>query len=75
MEKFLNKLLYGNQTPIMQPKSKSNTILARFEKVQRLRSIATKERTYCKVYQANRLLKDLTAQLNDINQFQVLNAN
>jgi hypothetical protein len=75
MEKLLKKLLYGEQVTTMQNKSRPNTILSRYERVQRLRNIAIDDNIFCKVYQANRLLKDLTNQLNKINQFQILNFN
>ena len=75
MEKLLKKLLYGEEAKSTINKSKPNTILARYERVQRLRNIAMDEHTFCKVYQANRLLKDLTIQLNQINSYQILNFN
>lgn len=75
MEKLLNKLLYGEQAKPIINKSKPNTIIARYERVQRLRNIAIDDNTFCKVYQANRLLKDLTIQLNQINSYQILNYN
>jgi hypothetical protein len=75
MEKLLKKLLYGEDVKPMQNKSKSNTILARYERVQRLRNIAIDDNTFCKVYQANRLLKELTIKLNQINSYQILNLN
>ena len=68
MEKLLRKIMYGEQVTTMQNKSKSNTILARYERVQRLRNIAIDDNTFCKVYQANRLLKELTIKLNRITK-------
>jgi len=75
MEKLLKKLLYGEEAKPITNKSRPNTILARYERVQRLRNIAIDDNTFCKVYQANRLLKDLTIQLNQINSYQILNLN
>lgn len=75
MEKLLKRIMYGEQVTTMQNKSRPNTILARYERVQRLRNIAIDDNTFCKVYQANRLLKDLTIQLNQINSYQILNLN
>ena len=75
MEKLLKRIMYGEQITTLQNKSKSNTILSRYERVQRLRNIAIDDNTFCKVYQANRLLKDLTIQLNQINSYQILNFN
>lgn len=84
MEKLLKKLLYGEQSKTIPNKSKPNTILARYERVQRLRNIAINES--CKggieffIYgeklkQANRILFTLTNQLNQINSYQYLNYN
>ena len=75
MEKLLNRLIYGEKTIAITAKSKSNTILARYERVQRLRNIAIDDKTICKVKQANRLLKELTIKLNQINDYQILNLN
>lgn len=75
MEKFLKSLLYGNEIKTIPNKSKPNTILARYERVQRLRNLAIDDNTFCKVYQANRLLKELTIKLNEVNSFQILNYN
>ena len=75
MEKLLKKLLYGEQSKPIINKSRPNTILSRYERVQRLRNIAIDDNTFCKVYQANRLLKDLTIKLNQINSYQILNFN
>ena len=75
MEKLLKKLLYGEQVKPLPNKSKPNTIIARYERVQRLRNIAMDERIIYKVKQANLLLKDLTKQLNHINSYQYLNYN
>lgn len=75
MEKLLNKILYGEQVKPLPNKSKPNTIIARYERVQRLRNIAMDERIIYKVKQANLLLKDLTNQLNQINSYQYFNLN
>jgi hypothetical protein len=75
MEKLLKKLLYGEDVKPTINKSRPNTILARYERVQRLRNIAIDDNTFCKVYQANRLLKELTIKLNQINSYQTLNLN
>lgn len=75
MEKLLNKILYGEQVKPLPNKSKPNTIIARYERVQRLRNIAMDEHIIYKVKQANLLLKDLTNQLNQINSYQYLNYN
>jgi hypothetical protein len=75
MKDLLKKFLHGEkETPIIY-KSRPNRILARYERVQRLRNIALDENTFCKVYQANRLLRELTAQLNQINSYQILSIN
>lgn len=75
MEKLLKKIMYGEQAKPLLNKSKPNTIIARYERVQRLRNIAMDERIIYKVKQANLLLKDLTNQLNQINSYQYLNYN
>jgi hypothetical protein len=75
MEKLLKRIMYGEELPTILHKSRPNTILSRYERVQRLRNIAIDDNTFCKVYQANRLLKDLTIQLNQINSYQILNFN
>lgn len=75
MEKLLKKIMYGEQAKPLPNKSKPNTIIARYERVQRLRNIAMDERIIYKVKQANLLLKDLTNQLNQINSYQYLNYN
>ena len=75
MEKLLKRIMYGEQVTTMQNKSKSNTILARYERVQRLRNIAIDDNTFCKVYQANRLLKELSIILYHIDSYQTLNLN
>lgn len=75
MEKLLNKILHGEQVKPLLNKSKPNTIIARYERVQRLRNIAMDERIIYKVKQANLLLKDLTKQLNQINSYQYFNLN
>ena len=73
MEKLLKKIMYGEQVKPLPNKSKPNTIIARYERVQRLRNIAMDERIIYKVKQANLLLKDLTNQLNQINSYQYFN--
>ena len=40
MEKLLKKLLYGEEAKPITNKSRPNTILSRYERVQRLRNIA-----------------------------------
>ena len=75
MEKLLKIIMYGEQAKPLPNKSKPNTIIARYERVQRLRNIAMDERIIYKVKQANLLLKDLTNQLNQINSYQYLNYN
>lgn len=75
MEKLLKKIIYGEQAKPLPNKSKPNIIIARYERVQRLRNIAMDERIIYKVKQANLLLKDLTNQLNQINSYQYLNYN
>jgi hypothetical protein len=72
MKELLKRLLIREESKPIVYKSRPNRILARYERVQRLRNIAIDENTFCKVYQANRLLRDLTAQLNQINSYQIL---
>jgi hypothetical protein len=65
---LINSVLYG-QMPTAPKKSKSNMLVERFERLQRLRNLAIEDKQYCKVFQANRLLKDLTERLNHLSNF------
>jgi hypothetical protein len=75
MKELLKNFLVKEEPKPIVYKSRPNRILARYERVQRLRNIAIDENTFCKVYQANRLLRELTAQLNQINSYQILSIN
>ena len=71
MKELIRTMLYGRTPSDMLKQSKPNMLVSRYERLQRLRNIAIEDKQYCKVFQANRLLKDVTLNLNKLSNFNI----
>ena len=71
MKELIRTMLFGMMPSDMPKQSKPNMLVSRYERLQRLRNIAIEDKQYCKVFQANRLIKDITLKLNKLSSFNI----